>query len=51
MHPFWKFEGQQQQMEMPHFFKDISLAGAALMFFGFYQILGDIGFTVTGPLF
>ncbi len=51
MHPFWRFEGQQQQMEMSHFLKDLALAGASLMFFGLYQSLGDIGFTVTGPLF
>lgn len=52
MHPFWKFEGEQQQMDMPHFFKDLSLAGAALMFFGFYQMVGtNLGLTITGPLF
>lgn len=52
MHPFWKFEGEQQQMEMPAFMKDISLAGAALMMFGFFQIVGaDLGLTITGPLF
>lgn len=52
MHPFWKFDGEQQQMEMPAFMKDLSLAGAALVFFGFFQMVGsDLGLTITGPLF
>jgi len=52
MHPFWKFEGEQQQTEMSVFMKDISLAGAAFAMFGFFVSLGtDLGLTVTGPLF
>lgn len=52
MHPFWKYEGEQQQMEMPAFMKDISLAGAALAMFGFFSMAGtDLGLTITGPLF
>jgi len=52
MHPFWKFDGEQQQMEMPAFMKDISLAGAAVAMFGFFQMVGtDLGLTITGPLF
>ena len=51
-HPFWKFEGQQQQMEMTNFLKDLSLAGAALALFGFfYQAGAALGLTITGPLF
>lgn len=30
MHQFWALEGQQAQAEMAHFFKNMSLAGAAL---------------------
>jgi len=52
MHPFWKFDGQQQQMEMAHFLKDLSLAGAALALFGFFHVVGaGLGLTITGPLF
>lgn len=52
MHPFWKFEGEQQQSEMSVFMKDLSLAGAAFAMFGFFVTLGtDLGLTITGPLF
>ncbi len=52
MHPFWRFDGQQQQMEMPSFLKDLSLAGAALALFGFFVTVGTgLGLTITGPLF
>lgn len=30
MHQFWGLEGQQAQAEMAHFFKNLSLAGAAM---------------------
>lgn len=52
MHAFWKYEGEQQQMEMVSFMKDLSLAGAALALFGFFSVVGpELGYTVTGPLF
>ncbi len=35
VHTFWTFEGQQAQVEMAQFMKNIALAGAALAFFYF----------------
>jgi len=35
VHTFWTFEGQQAQVEMAQFMKNIALAGAALVFFYF----------------
>ncbi|MEV6956634.1 DoxX family protein [Streptomyces sp. NPDC051183] len=53
MHGFWKeTDAQARQMEMVQFQKDLALAGAALMLFGFIARTGsDLGLTVTGPLF
>ncbi|WP_158840871.1 DoxX family protein [Saccharothrix deserti] len=53
MHPFWKeTDPQAKQMAMTQFSKDLSLAGAALLFFGLYAGAGsELGLTVTGPLF
>jgi putative oxidoreductase len=53
IHGFWKdADAQARQNEMVHFFKDLALAGAALMLFAFFSFAGDeIGFTITGPLF
>ncbi|MFI9813564.1 DoxX family protein [Saccharothrix variisporea] len=53
MHAFWKeSDPQAKQMGMTQFLKDVSLAGAALMFFGLYAGAGsELGLTVTGPLF
>ncbi|WP_328876747.1 DoxX family protein [Streptomyces sp. NBC_00287] len=53
MHAFWKeTDPQARQMEMVHFQKDMALAGAALMLFGFVaHVGGALGLTLTGPLF
>ncbi|MBT2487208.1 DoxX family protein [Streptomyces sp. ISL-96] len=53
MHAFWKeTEPQARQMEMAHFQKDMALAGAALMLLGLIAHAGgDLGLTLTGPLF
>lgn len=53
MHGFWReTDPQARQMEMLHFLKDISLAGASLMLIGLFVKLGDeLGLTITGPLF
>ncbi|MBB5957732.1 putative membrane protein YphA (DoxX/SURF4 family) [Saccharothrix tamanrassetensis] len=53
MHDFWKqTDPQAKQQEMIQFNKDLSLAGAALLFFGIYAGPGsDLGLTITGPLF
>ncbi|MTE13859.1 DoxX family protein [Nocardia aurantiaca] len=53
MHNFWKeTDAQAKQTEMIQFNKDIALAGAALMLFAFFAHTGgDLGLTLTGPLF
>lgn len=53
MHGFWKeTDAQSRQMEMIQFFKDLGLAGAALIVLGAFAQFGDeIGLTITGPLF
>lgn len=53
MHAFWKeTDPGVKQQEMIHFNKDIGLAGAALMLFAFFShVGGDLGLTLTGPLF
>ncbi len=53
MHGFWKeTDATAKQMETIQFFKDLGLAGAALMLFGFFAYVGDdLGLTLTGPLF
>ncbi|GAA4490923.1 hypothetical protein GCM10023094_54930 [Rhodococcus olei] len=52
MHNFWsETDPQARQTEMVQFNKDIALAGAALMLFAFFAHTGDLGLTLTGPLF
>ncbi|MCP3818183.1 DoxX family protein [Streptomyces sp. A3M-1-3] len=53
MHAFWtETDGQTKQMEMIQFFKDLALAGAALMLVAFFAYTGhDLGLTLTGSLF
>jgi putative oxidoreductase len=53
MHPFWKETDEQAKtVEMVSFFKDLSLAGSALMLLAFFAYAGhDLGLTLTGPLF
>lgn len=53
MHGFWReTDPQARYTEMIQFFKDLSLAGAALLLVGVFAEFGqDIGVTITGPLF
>jgi uncharacterized membrane protein YphA (DoxX/SURF4 family) len=53
MHAFWKEpEAEARQQEMIMFFKDLALAGAALMLIAFFSYAGhELGLTITGPLF
>jgi putative oxidoreductase len=52
MHAFWtETDGQARQNEMGQFMKDLALAGAALMLFAFFAHVGDLGLTITEPLF
>jgi uncharacterized membrane protein YphA (DoxX/SURF4 family) len=53
MHPFWKeTDAMAKQTEMVSFQKDVALAGAALLILSLYAGYGgDLGITITGPLF
>lgn len=52
MHRFWGVDAQTAQMQMPHFLKNIALAGAALVLFYLFREGGDgLPYTLTGPLF
>lgn len=52
MHRFWGVDAQTQMMQMPHFLKNIALAGAALVLFYLFREGGDgVPYTLTGPLF
>lgn len=52
MHAFWKESGDGRMMEQTQFFKDMALAGAALMLLGLFSIAGNnLHLTITGPLF
>jgi uncharacterized membrane protein YphA (DoxX/SURF4 family) len=52
MHAYWReTDPQAKAMEQIHFTKDISLAGAAIMVFGFVAEFGnELAFTLTPPL-
>jgi putative oxidoreductase len=52
MHAFWKETDEMaKNNERVQFLKDMALAGAALMLFGFFAGTEDLGMTITGPLF
>lgn len=53
MHRFWAdTDAETKANEQMHFSKDLSLAGGALMLFGFAVKTGDsLGYTLTGPFF
>ncbi|MCA2276614.1 DoxX family protein [Mycobacterium intracellulare] len=53
MHRFWTAtDPETKATEQIHFLKDLSLAGGALMLFGFaVKAGGSLDYTVTGPLF
>lgn len=48
MHAFWKVEGQEQQTEMAMFMKNLTLAGACIVMFGFFAYGWDAT-TIVGP--
>ncbi len=50
MHPFWKEEGMQQQLEMSMFMKNLSIAGGAIALFGFISN-GYDAMQLVGPIF
>ncbi len=53
MHRFWGLQDPQMRAnQMAHFLKNISLAGAALGAFAFFQQFGaQVGLALTDPLF
>jgi putative oxidoreductase len=53
IHAFWKIEDPgMRQMEQVQFFKDLALAGAALViFYAWNQLQGEAGLSITDPLF
>jgi uncharacterized membrane protein YphA (DoxX/SURF4 family) len=53
MHAFWKEQDpQQQQNQMAHFLKNMSMLGGALVIFFLYnQMQGDAPLSLTDPLF
>lgn len=48
MHPFWGEEGERQQIEMAHFMKNLSIAGAAIALFA-VTAYGYDGWQLVGP--
>lgn len=53
MHGFWReSDPRSRAMEQVQFYKDLALAGAALVMFAAFAAWGrDIGPVITGPLF
>lgn len=53
MHAFWKVDdAQMRAMQQAHFFKNVSLAGAALVMLYVFQHFGEaVELTAGGPLF
>lgn len=51
MHAFWKEEGEAKQTEQVQFFKTVSLIGGSLALFALFNLVPDLGLTITGPLF
>lgn len=50
-HAFWKLEGDQHQMQMQLFFRNVIALGAALVMFAIFAWLGDgLRYTITEPL-
>ena len=52
-HRFWTItDPEQRQFQSLLFFRNVTILGAALAFFGFFSGLGHtLGLTLTGPLF
>lgn len=48
MHAFWKLDGPEQQNEMAMFMKNLTLAGACIVMFGFFAYGWDAT-TIVGP--
>lgn len=51
MHAFWKLEGEQQQMQMQHFMKNMAMIGGLLIVFWLYNQGQDVPASITDALF
>jgi putative oxidoreductase len=52
MHPFWKVDESQQEEEIQHFLKDMTIcAGLIVLFWVFNQVGSAAPLTLTDPLF
>lgn len=53
MHDFWNVtDPQEKQAQQAHFFKNVSMAGAALIILYLYWVGGEfVDLSLTGPLF
>jgi len=49
-HPFWKMSTEQRQTQALNFWRNVTLAGAALIIFYLSQ-QGSLPYALTGPLF
>lgn len=50
VHPFWKMMGEQRQMQGLNFWRNVSLAGGALIIL-YFSVRGTMPYSLTGPLF
>jgi putative oxidoreductase len=51
MHAYWKIDDPQARaMDAVHFYKDVSLLGAAIVIFYFYNQVQDVAASVTDSL-
>lgn len=51
MHAYWKLDDPQQRaMDSAHFYKDVSLLGAAIVIFYFYNQIQDVSASITQAL-
>jgi putative oxidoreductase len=52
MHPFWKMDGDQQDEELQHFLKDMTICGGLIVLFWVFNQVGSAApLTLTDPLF
>lgn len=50
-HRFWALQGDEQQMQMQLFFRNVITLGAVLVFFAVFAWLGEgLRYTITEPL-
>lgn len=50
MHAFWNFEGEQRQMQMQHFMKNMGIIGGLIIVFWLYNQGQDVDASITDAL-